>query len=169
MKQEKEYSFEEKISRFLDNSMSEPERDEFLKLISENKEYSDLLEEYKDIWTKAGNIAILRKTDASQDWEKVLTRMDEPGSNKNRPGNIRYLLPRIAALALILFATAIILARYVINEPENILIATMDEHRSISLPDGSVIISIAILQLNTLKSFVAILGLYGLTGKLISK
>jgi len=131
---------EEQIGSYLDKSMPDSERVGFLSLLEENEEYRTLFEEYKDIWDKAENTGVFSELDSRTDWGKVMLRMDTSDNNKRKTITIsgfRNALPRIAAIALILLATAFILSRFVFTRPEIIMISSMDDRRNIILPDGS--------------------------------
>lgn len=140
MKNPDKHIIEESIIRFLDNRMTESEKHEFLSLLENNEANMRLFREYSRIWDRAANLEIFAASDTTGDWDKVRARMeandDIPviSGSSLRPGS---LITRIAAIALVLIVTGILLSRSVFKEADIIYVASMENSRNIVLPDGS--------------------------------
>lgn len=140
MREKKEYTIEERIVRYFDNSMSESELNNFMRLLDDNEEYRTLFKEYLEILEKAEKTEAFFKADAKQDWKSVLIRMnatDNLTDNKGLISRSKGMILKVAALVLILISTGILLSRFVFSEPEIILVSCMNDRRNIILPDGS--------------------------------
>ena len=136
-------------------------------LSGEKEEQSEAIREFMtddelktgELWQKLRNMNDDREIDIDKAWNRVRSRLNEPGENlKEVPSDIIFLktrFMRIAAAALVLLSLGIV-SVYIGTRSRMTVIATTDDQKNleVNLPDGSTVF----LNRNTELAYHAHLG-----------
>jgi ferric-dicitrate binding protein FerR (iron transport regulator) len=141
MKKEPEHiTSESTIVKFLNDDLSEAERENFNRWLNEASENKKLFEEIKKIWIHSENINDLQLIDTKGDWAKVKKRMNFEGSRSGgiaSPSQSMIWVRRIAAVFVLLIGIGFLAKQFIFHAPDMIVVNTGDYKEEIVLPDGS--------------------------------
>ena len=141
MKKEPEHiTRESTIIKFLNDDLSEAERENFNRWLDEASENRKLFEEIKKIWVHSENINDLQFIDSKGDWAKVKKRINFEGSRSGviaSPSKSMFWFRRIAAVFILLIGIGFLAKQFIFKAPDMITVNTGDYKEEIILPDGS--------------------------------
>lgn len=134
---------EELIVKFLNNELSEIEKQQLENWLKANPENKKQFNDFKLLWETSNKLSSIEEINVEDDWQSTKKRMNfensAPSNSLTIKRNVKVFW-KMAASIIILIGIGLLSKQFIFTSPEMICITTVEMQKEVTLPDGSLVV-----------------------------
>lgn len=134
---------EELIVKFLNNELSEIEKQQLGNWLKANPENKKQFNDFKLLWETSNKLSSIEEINVEDDWQSTKKRMNfensAPSNSLTIKRNVKVFW-KMAASIIILIGIGLLSKQFIFTSPEMICITTVEMQKEVTLPDGSLVV-----------------------------